>query len=442
MDMWAQEPIAADLMSQWAPSWLVSMETSDRRQLYTWPHAESAGFNTFRLDEQVWIWRALKALEMKGQEAWNLMSKMARSAEEVEDNLLPSANGQEAVGSTDSRPSKDCIARLHKVFASEVVQREITKRFTAKNDYLCTQMIAVTRSSRRTRFLFHNRDTALFYDEEMPKFFLEDHSIQELWRNTINCQPYHGENQGSNWKILRHALCIMMGTRNLRVNEKPPDVLVQTATEDLFRHSSANGIFPGRLQEQYFHTHASFEIPYILLTHYSRVIDVYSRSTRLGSEGKKLMPDPNTSPKDDVSLHGLKSTDRSPRVKCDVNVLTGDTEQHQILLKLSDFLLGRSMLPYSDGFEVWGSAGRAANQQRLFMTKNMPFNGLIDSNNIIEIEDEWILNCHEFFARKNLPDFVEASDSLKNILHRSEASSGRSATTRYDISVLPLGWYA
>lgn len=436
MDMLDQESIAADLMSQWAYSWLTFMETSDKRQPYPWPHAESAGFNNFRLDEQVWIWRALKALEMKGQEAWDLMLKRARSAEQVGDNRLPSANGQEAVGSTDSCRSKDSIARLHKVFASEVVQREITKSFTARNDYLCTQMIAVTRSPRRTRFLFHNRDTALFYDEEMPRFFSEDHSIQELWRNTINCQPYHDENQGSDWKILRHGLCIMMGTRGLRINEKPPDVLVQTATEDLFRNSSANGIFPGRLQEQYFHTHASFEIPYILLTHYNRVTDVYSRLTRPGSDGKKLTPDPSTSLKHDVSLHGSKSIFRSPQVQCDVSVFTGDTEQHQVLLKLSDFLLGRSTLPYCDGFGACGNAGRAADQQRLIMTKNMPFNGFIDSNSIIEIEDEWMFNCHEFFARKDPPDFVKASQDLKDTLHRSETSSGRSTTARYDISVL------
>lgn len=63
----------ANLMSEWAPSWLDSMDRSDKRRKYAWPHAENEGVSTFRLDEHVWIWRALKSLD--DRQAWNLMSK-------------------------------------------------------------------------------------------------------------------------------------------------------------------------------------------------------------------------------------------------------------------------------------------------------------------------------------------------------------------------------
>lgn len=427
VDLWGKT-LAIDLMSQWAPSWLVLMETLDKRRLYTWPHDDYAGFNTFRLDEHVWVWRALKALEMEDHEAWNTMSKKANPAREfetIQGHCQPSAtaNSQEVLGSPHPPTSKDDIARLHKVFASEVVRREVAKRFTTENHSLLKRMIAVTRSPRRTRFLFHNRDTGLFYDE-IYDFFSEDPSIQELWTNTINCQPYHHENQGPNWDMpLRYALCLMMGTRGLRINEKLPDVLVQTATEAIFRSFSVNGIFPGHFQGQVFHPRVSFEIPYILFTHSSRVMDVYRRlATRCH----------NARLKDNMILQGSESIYQFTQGQCSGSLFPGDAEQRQILLQLSDRLLGRSTLSGSGDYVAWSHVERSANQRRLIVKKDMPFNDFIDTSSIVELEDEWLFNYPDFFARKNPLDFARASKRLKNKLHRSETSSRHIPATRYD----------
>lgn len=80
MELGACNDTAAELMSTWAPSWLLSMEKSDKRKKYAWPHAEYEGVNIFRLDEHVWIWRALKSLEENDRHAWKLMSEKVRIA--------------------------------------------------------------------------------------------------------------------------------------------------------------------------------------------------------------------------------------------------------------------------------------------------------------------------------------------------------------------------
>lgn len=74
-DLFTSKDTPAELMSEWALSWLDSMERSDRRQKYAWPHAEDEGVNKFRLDDHVWIWRALKSLESHDGKVWTLMSQ-------------------------------------------------------------------------------------------------------------------------------------------------------------------------------------------------------------------------------------------------------------------------------------------------------------------------------------------------------------------------------
>lgn len=64
----------ARLMSEWALSWISSLDKADTRKKYAWPHAHHEGVNAFRLDEHVWIWRALKALESNNHQAWKFMS--------------------------------------------------------------------------------------------------------------------------------------------------------------------------------------------------------------------------------------------------------------------------------------------------------------------------------------------------------------------------------
>lgn len=441
MELEPDNDTAANLMSMWAPHWLLSMEISDKRKHYAWPHAEHEGVKIFRLDEHVWIWRALKSLEANERRAWNMMSeKVVKRRHPTYSRAQSQASLENALTSSecisdDTRTglSRADIASLRKAFASEVFRREVTKRFTAENGTIRKRMLAVTRSPRRTRFLLHGRDTALFYDD-MFDFFHDDASIQELWTNTISCQSYHDENQMSNWeKSLRYALCIMMGTRGLRINNKPPALLVQVGMEALFRSSGVNGIFPGHLQKQHFHHHASFEIPYILLTHANRVIEVYNRLARSRVERPRSALNSSFRLRDSSSLQGENFANQFSQVQGDASLLSCDAEQHQVLLRLSNFLLGRSGLSNLGDCEAWGTL-REGNQQRLSVKKDMPFNDILDSSSIVELEDDWLFNYPELFTRREPDDsdFAKASKCLKRRLHSSKTTHKSGKSDRYD----------
>lgn len=310
-------------------------------------------------------------------------------------------------------------------------------------------MLAVSRSPRETRFLMHSRDTALFYNE-MSNFLGEDSSLHELWRSTIDCQRYHDESQEPNWeKSLRYALCVVVGTRGLTVNNRSPDELVRTAVNILFRSSSPNGLFPGTLvhsvdgklqglfseesqRDAYYH--AGFEIAYVLLTHAHQVSHVLERIASPKNKATQSEPNPDTSLEDRIRSLGLTSTMRSPQSQHRINVWPGDAEQRQMLLWLSNVLLGRSTIASQDDQEACRDVMRATTHQRLAMKKSIPFNHFIDSNNIIKLEDEWMFNYPDFFMRERClheDDYAKAEEELSGQWIPSETSSKRTASEGY-----------
>lgn len=119
MELWDNDEIAAgcaaELMSDWAPSWLLSMEEIDKRKKYAWPHAEKEGVNTFRLDEHVWIWRALKSLEMNDGRAWDEM------LEKPQKNHIPAPADEQVISDEPLAGWKYKIMRLRRNFRPETV---------------------------------------------------------------------------------------------------------------------------------------------------------------------------------------------------------------------------------------------------------------------------------------------------------------------------------
>lgn len=401
MELWERSDIPSKLMSEWAPSWLIAMANSDKRKKYAWSHAEYERVRTFRLDEHVWIWRALKSLELKDHEAWNEMSTRFENHQHIPAQL-----------------SRHRIAQLRQTFSSEVFRREVLLRFTAENDVLRKWMLAVTRSPRETRFILHARDTSLFYNGIFD-FLGKDISVRELWNSTIDCQMYHDGNRESSWeKPLRYALCIMMGTRRLRINNKSPNVMMQMATDILFRSSSPNGLFPGMIEawtmkpveepsiaekdrDSYYH--ASFEIPYVLLTHANQIDRVYNPivESHVGVRKSKLNKDENIGGSD--CLQRPESIRKSTHTQPDASLWPGDAEDGQTLLNLSSLLFKPPKIP--DHGDLWDGTRRAVSQQRLNIKKTVPFNNLIDSSSIVKLEDEWLFAYPDFFRReKNLVD--------------------------------------
>lgn len=399
MELWETINIEPNLMSQWAPSWLIAMAKLDKRKKYAWPHAEYAGVKTFRLDEHVWIWRALKSLELKDHGAWNEMSDQASRPENNQDN--------------PAQLSRHRFAKLRQTFSSEIFRREVLLRFTAENDIMRRWMLAVTRSPRETRFILHARDTSLFYDGIFD-FLGNDTSARELWNSTIDCQMYHDGNQEFSWeKPLRYALCIIMGTRGLTINNKPPNLMVQMATDILFRSSSPNGLFPGMIEvwtmkpveepsieekdrDSYYH--ASFEIPYILLTHANQIGKVYNPI---------------------VESHvGEKKSKSNEYGRPGRNLLSLFFKQPNI----------------PESGNLWDGTGRAVSQQLLNIKKTVPFNNLIDSSSIVNLEDEWLFDYPNFFMREiDLVDgdYEAAQRKLEYVFRLLEASRRHKVSDRY-----------
>jgi hypothetical protein len=46
--------------------WIEAMHKLDKRSSFAWPHTQVADTNVFRLDDHVWIWKGLKAIDDLG----------------------------------------------------------------------------------------------------------------------------------------------------------------------------------------------------------------------------------------------------------------------------------------------------------------------------------------------------------------------------------------
>lgn len=195
--------------------WLEALENREHRESFTWANA-CEEFNTFRLDEHVWIWRALKATDCSDS-----LSLYRKS-----DGLNKRAYG----------------------FFHGKVQREVLRHFTTRNDNISGKsMLAVTRSCRETRFLLHARDTVLFHSLDWG-FPLDEPLFRDLWTNTIESQSRHDENHEDQWEnSLGYALAIVMGCRDQSLNKRTPQELLKTSLKTLLEISSPNGLFTGQL---------------------------------------------------------------------------------------------------------------------------------------------------------------------------------------------------
>ncbi len=322
-------------------SWIMALRNLDTRDCSAWPHTQRDDMSIFRLDDHVWIWKAFTAIE--DLQLW---------------------------------PEGGTVRKMK--YSSEA-QREILRRFTTENEILKRRMLAVTGSSRETRFLFHAKDTALFYgyDEDFP---LLNTSFRKVWENTMEAQALHGHyNQDTFWDTtLRHALAIMMGTRNYSINQLSPADSTKRSLEALFEVVGVNGFFPGEIDaftkiaysykkkkcRDFNYFHASFEIPFVLLTNAVQINAMYKEyPTASQAEKNPLLP----------SLHGK---------------YPGYYESQKLPPK-------HQQAPAEEQI-------RAAES----MKKSIPFSRLFDSTTVVEIDEEWLYNYPSFLS--NEPTTSEA----------------------------------
>ncbi|KAH7309738.1 hypothetical protein B0I35DRAFT_85741 [Stachybotrys elegans] len=378
-------------------SWLRELEKQDRRKCFAWPHACEGDVNIFRLDDHVWIWRALKGISQIPLEPFLEKIKGA-SLQDTEGDSVQDTEGTSLHKIEEASLQKvEEAKQLMRRFAYRDVQRQVLRRFTTQNDVSGKRMLAVTRSCRETRFLLHARDTVLFYAREWGIFLGDnsaDTSSNDLWASTVKAQHYHDENDEVHWdNALRYALAILMGSKGYRINHHQAPSLVRKSIITLLKSSSSNGLFAGQLDkatkepvlfhkesDRDFHFHATFEIPYLLL---ACAIDV-TKGNNANSAGAK----------EDMS--------NRPTILESGRTDTGDSIQF-IAAKRQALHAETSNPPMAAApdlsspwqMEIVGKT-KSGQKSRAFK-KLIPFNHLIDSTNIAEIEEEWLYNYPAFF---------------------------------------------
>lgn len=346
------QPAISDITRQW----LDDLEHNHPHGAYVWPHSQKADTKFYRLDDNVWIWKALKDIEL----------------------------GQFLTHATNS--SSPHISKLRKRDANLEVQQAVLRRFTTENSMLRQRMLAVSRSSRDTRFLFHARDTVLFHAKGWG-FILPETNFAEVWKNTIDVQKYHEENQETRWdNALRYALSISMACDGFSINRKSTSDIIKGSLHVLISSSSPNGLIMGQLDEtskkpiqfvkeddRDFYFHTSFEIPFILLTKAAEVM------ASLKKESKTTMPDERSRATiaRDATAGFPQSTPQS-------------TLHFSIANRDGELLLLRA----------GPNDGVVTKSSRLIrpMKKILPFNDWVESRSVVEIDDEWLFNRPSFFS--------------------------------------------
>ncbi|KAF2816937.1 uncharacterized protein BDZ99DRAFT_564758 [Mytilinidion resinicola] len=237
--------------------WVEALDLENARGFYAIPRPLSKsrpGQKRYRLEDHVWMWRALLSIKRLGLQK---ELKTSKTSPTKPPRIGPSG-----------RP--DLKNPLHHSYTPADFQSKAIRRFTTENNVSRRKMVAISRTASASRFLFHSTDTALFYDTWTPLFDKSD----TLWIATNDVQRFHKGNEDLEWgNPLRYALAMMMAKNGHPINTRSPSSMFTIAKDILLGSSSRNGIFPGQLQPgskepdfswKDFHWQASFEVPCIL----------------------------------------------------------------------------------------------------------------------------------------------------------------------------------
>ncbi|CAN9184344.1 unnamed protein product [Alternaria alternata] len=365
-----------------ATSWVQVLETANARGFYAFPRPKTdpTTLNEFRLDDHVWMWRALSAVKdmVRGNELGNFKLRSTRRRPRAYEESFEKEESSEKVES-----------KLNAEYSPEVFQKHVLRRFTTENPVSKQRMLAVARSPVENRFYLHSRDTALLYKENSSFFSKYD----ALWKATMNVQRFHEESEDFGWgNPLRYTLDIMRSTID-RIAAK--DILLQS--------SSANGLFPGALDpltkepEMHYeerwrdhYWHRTFEVPYVLWK--CRDSDIFqSISSKDSAQAQKESINVPVQVQKDLSHV-------SAHAQRDVSIILSRVQK-----EFNDALTqGQKELPAS-------SLASDLYPIQMTMKKRIPFNNVMVQQSIVELPDEWLYRFPSFFHPE-----LSAEDSVKN----------------------------
>ncbi|GLB17768.1 hypothetical protein AtubIFM61612_007653 [Aspergillus tubingensis] len=217
--------------------WLQQLEQEDARNGCVWSHGRRVGMDYYRLDDQAWIWGSLKALSTMLK--WNAETRkegIYRLARRYSQNGRMEYNQEE-------------MTRLQQKYDPERVRQEVFNRFPATNPNINGgKMFALTRSPQESRFEFHSRDTALFY-QLGGHLFLDD--MNAPWERTLNAQklfPSKRDTESDN--SLRYGLRLLMAVKGFSTNtlHQPAEAL-EEAQKFIKAGVLTNGLFSNNIND-------------------------------------------------------------------------------------------------------------------------------------------------------------------------------------------------
>ncbi|KAL4765786.1 uncharacterized protein BDW70DRAFT_167587 [Aspergillus foveolatus] len=203
--------------------WVNHLRTTKNRLSPTWEHLQNiSDIPIYRLSDHVWIWKALhdvQELIQKVQEEKRKIQLETRTSQAV--RMTVGANQASSTRTLDdflrevgplftSLRMRRPLSKHSLDFAVEDMRKQNIRRFTLENDVLKKRMLSVTRSARETRFLFHSRDTVLYYGISWG--FLKKDQM-DLFEQLVKTQIHHDEEgvDEARWdNSLRYALALLM----------------------------------------------------------------------------------------------------------------------------------------------------------------------------------------------------------------------------------------
>lgn len=419
------KPKEFSFVSEWLPSfiksWFRNLMNSKNHLTTTWRHlSDRPGIATYRLSDHVWIWRALQSIE-----------KLISDVEE--NSSLDRADVESILNLRDFLPGRRNRGDgpgLKLEFTAEKLRKQILQKFTLENSISKKRMLSVTRSAQETRFLFHSRDTVLYYGLEWGFFGDDSNPVSELWVRLAESQLQHDEeNDEMEWdNPLRYALAILMGMEGHRLDQNySASDMASRAKQVLLDSSSENGLFPGQLNKLTkepelfdrelfldFYFHVGFEIPYVLLR------TELKRESRDGEQGR-LESEPGVK----TSKHGKKAKRRGATLPSR-SPIRDPQPKHQpirppsmaqispIISRIDRF---QSQLEPSDNRDL-AAIKESARIQIVRLKRRIPFGEYVDLSNLVEISEEWLYDYPRFlnFEPPKVEDFATILDKADGIV--------------------------
>ncbi|CBF74942.1 predicted protein [Aspergillus nidulans FGSC A4] len=203
--------------------WVYHLRATKNRLSPTWEHLQNiSDIPIYRLSDQVWIWKALHDVQQLIQKVQEEKRKILLETRTTQTVRMTVGAGQ----ASSTRALDDFLREVGPLFPSlrmrrplsthsldftvEDIRKQNIRRFTLENDVLKKRMLSVTRSARETRFLFHSRDTVLYYGKSWG--FLKKDQM-DIFEQLVKAQIHHDEEgvDEARWdNSLRYALALLM----------------------------------------------------------------------------------------------------------------------------------------------------------------------------------------------------------------------------------------